>query len=78
MSTWKSEMTPEEWAGTEEQIATLVEYTIDSWDMSALLSYATDTLMEWYSSTEGADDFKESYQERLNVMGTPKKFHGGE
>lgn len=62
----------------QEQVAVLVEYIIDSWDMSALISYASDSLMEYYSSPEGEDDFNTNYDDMVAVMGTPKKYHGGE
>ena len=41
----------------EEQVEELVEFIIESWDMSALLSYATENLTDYYSNPDNQDDF---------------------
>ena len=51
----------------EEQIEQLVEWVIDSMDMSALESIVQEYLEEYYNSPEGEEDFNTNYAEMLEV-----------
>jgi hypothetical protein len=53
----------------DQKIEQLVEWLIDSWDMSALVSYATAELSEYYASDNGEDDFEENYANMKEIMG---------
>ena len=53
----------------EEQVEQLVEWIIESMDMSALESYAKQQLEEYYNSPEGIEDFNTNYEEMKTIMG---------
>ena len=53
-----------------EQVEQLVDWIVESMDMSALESYAKQQLEEYYNSPEGVEDFNTNYaemKERLEV-----------
>ena len=47
----------------EEKIEQLVEYIVESMDMSALESFVKENLTEYYGSNNGEDDFENNYLE---------------
>ena len=53
----------------DQKIEQLVEWILDSWDMSALISYATAELSEYYASDNGEDDFEENYANMTEIVG---------
>jgi len=59
-----TELTKEE--KIEEQ---LVEYIVESMDMSALESFVKENLTEYYGSNNGEDDFENNYLEMKEIMG---------
>ena len=52
-----------------ESVEQLVEYIVDSMDMSALEAFVKDNLIEYYMSDAGAEDFDINYQEMQEIMG---------
>ena len=55
--------------GDVEQVEQLVEWVIDSMDMSALENYAKQQLEEYYLSPEGVEDFNTNYEEMREIKG---------
>ena len=53
----------------EEKIEQLVEYIVESMDMSALESFVKENLTEYYDSNNGEDDFENNYLEMKEIMG---------
>jgi len=53
----------------EEKIEQLVEYIVESMDMSALESFVKENLTEYYASYNGEDDFEENYANMKEIMG---------
>ena len=53
----------------EEKIEQLVEYIVESMDMSALESFVKENLTEYYGSNNGEDDFENNYLEMKEIMG---------
>jgi hypothetical protein len=52
-----------------ERVAELVEYIIESMDMSALESFVRDNLTEYYLDPRNIDDYFQNYTEMKLIMG---------
>jgi len=52
-----------------EQIEELVDWITDSWDMSALVAFATETLIMYYMDEDNQDDFIENYNNMVEIKG---------
>ena len=55
--------------GGDEKIEELVEWIIDSWDMSALEAYVRENLTEYYKNLDNYDDFIANYENRREIKG---------
>ena len=53
----------------QEKIEELVDYIVESMDMSDLEAYAKQQLEEYYSSPEGANDLDLNYSDMQEVRG---------
>ena len=53
----------------EEQVGQLVEWVIDSMDISALEAIVQEYLEEYYNSPEGEEDFNTNYAEMKEIYG---------
>jgi len=54
---------------TKENIEELVEWIIDSMDVSALESFVRENLTDYYSSDDGIDDFENNYANMKEIVG---------
>ena len=54
---------------TPEQIEELVEWITDSWDMSALVAFATENLTMYYMDADNQDDFIDNYKDMMEIKG---------
>jgi len=60
---------------TPEQLITLmhieelVEWIIDSWDVSALEEYVRESLKEYYLDVDNHDDYIENYENMVQIKG---------
>jgi hypothetical protein len=54
---------------TKENIEELVEWIVDSMDVSALESFVRENLTDYYSSDEGMDDFENNYTNMKEIVG---------
>jgi len=52
-----------------EQIEELVEWITDSWDMSALVAFAQETLIMYYMDEDNQDDFIANYENMVEIKG---------
>jgi hypothetical protein len=52
-----------------ERIDELVEYIIESMDMSALESFVRENLTDYYANPENIDDYFQNYIEMKQIMG---------
>jgi|TARA_R110000824_G_scaffold27216_2_gene92709 hypothetical protein len=52
-----------------EQVEQLVDWIVESMDMSALENYAKQQLEEYYLSPEGVEDFNTNYEEMREIKG---------
>ena len=52
-----------------EQISELVEWILDSMDMSALESFVRENLTEYYSNEVNLNDFENNYAEMKEIKG---------
>jgi hypothetical protein len=52
-----------------ERVAELVEYIIESMDMSALESFVRENLMEYYLNPRNISDYVQNYGEMKQIMG---------
>ena len=53
----------------EEQVGQLVEWVIDSMDISELEGIVQEYLEEYYNSPEGEEDFNTNYAEMKEIYG---------
>ena len=53
----------------DEKIEELVEWIIDSWDMSALEAYVRENLTEYYKNLDNYDDFIANYDNMREIKG---------
>ena len=60
---------------TPEQLITLmhieelVDWIIDSWDVSALEEYVRESLKEYYLDVDNHDDYIENYENMVQIKG---------
>ena len=54
---------------TKENIEELVEWIVDSMDVSALESFVRENLTDYYNSDDGMDDFNNNYLEMKEIVG---------
>ncbi len=54
---------------SKENIEELVEWIVDTMDVSALESFVKENLTDYYCSDEGWDDFQTNYLEMKEIMG---------
>jgi len=53
----------------EQKIEQLVDWIVESMDMSALESFVVENLTEYYESPEGVDDLENNYLEMQKIFG---------
>ena len=53
----------------QEKIEQLVEWIVDSMDVSALESFVRVNLTDYYSSDDGMDDFENNYANMKEIVG---------
>ena len=58
-----------ELTASKENIEELVEYIVESMDMSALESFVKENLTDYYCTDEGWDDFQTNYLEMKEIKG---------
>ena len=54
---------------TKENIEELVEWIVDSMDVSALESFVRENLTDYYNSDDGIDDFENNYTNMKEIVG---------
>jgi len=54
---------------TKENIEELVEWIVDTMDVSALESFVKENLTDYYSSDDGMDDFENNYANMKEIVG---------
>ena len=54
---------------TKENIEELVEWIVDTMDVSALESFVKENLTDYYSSDDGMDDFENNYTNMKEIVG---------
>ena len=54
---------------TKENIEELVEWIVDTMDVSALEAFVKENLTDYYSSDDGMDDFENNYANMKEIVG---------
>ena len=54
---------------TKENIEELVEWIVDTMDVSALEVFVKENLTDYYSSDDGMDDFENNYTNMKEIVG---------
>jgi len=54
---------------TKENIEELVEWIVDTMDVSALEAFVKENLTDYYSSDDGMDDFENNYTNMKEIVG---------
>ena len=54
---------------TKENIEELVEWIVDTMDVSALEAFVKVNLTDYYSSDDGMDDFENNYTNMKEIVG---------